>query len=207
METERDMITALHQRYMYIRPGTISDRWVRADHVTDTLGTGGYVRRSRICDFMALDRYPGVPYGSKLAVHGHEVKVNRADWLKELREPEKAEAFTPYVHYWWLVVSDKNIVRPDELPDGWGLMAPTKKGALRAVIPASQRTPEPIPLDMSISLAQAAARTAHRAPLHYDAPHTNLFRNGRSFAACGFCGGESPCASHQPREHALHVVG
>lgn len=42
---------------------------------------------------------------------GHEVKVSRADWLHELKQPEKAEAWKRFCHEWYLVVSDAAIVR------------------------------------------------------------------------------------------------
>ncbi|QIK63818.1 hypothetical protein G7068_11930 [Leucobacter viscericola] len=87
MATERDMLNLLGKRYTSIRPGALADRWVRAEHVRRTLGDrfGNY-----IADFMALDKWPGIPYGSSMAVHWHEVKVSRSDWLAELREARAA---------------------------------------------------------------------------------------------------------------------
>lgn len=35
---ERDMLDLLLARYTAIRRGTIADRWVRAEHVSSTLG-------------------------------------------------------------------------------------------------------------------------------------------------------------------------
>lgn len=57
-----------------------------------------------------------------------ELKVSRADWLKELKDPKKAEAWWPYCHAFWLVVPCEGIVRDDELPKGWGLMMPSGRG-------------------------------------------------------------------------------
>ncbi|GAA4120556.1 hypothetical protein GCM10022215_24320 [Nocardioides fonticola] len=76
--------------------------------------------------------------------HGHEVKVSRSDWLTELRDPSKADAFRPYVHGWWLVAADASIVR-DDLPAGWGLMVPHGPHTLRVVVPAPLN-PRPLPL-------------------------------------------------------------
>ncbi len=56
--------------------------------------------------------------------HGFEIKVSRSDWLNELRQPDKAETFRPYCHYWSLVISDKSMVKEGELPEGWGLLVP-----------------------------------------------------------------------------------
>jgi len=190
--TERDMLNLLLDRYTAIRPGTTADRWVRAEHVRISLS---YDAR-RIVDFIAADKYPGMPYGSTTALHGHEVKVSRADWLTELRDPEKSDAFKRYMHYWWLVVPDASIVKPGELPAGWGLLV--KAGSrLRAKVRAPKLTPEPLPLDLTICLASAAAQTAHREPLHRDAPPTLLAPDWGPH--CAFCGLASPCATHQPR--------
>lgn len=191
MATERDMLDLLLNRYSFRRPGTFADRWVRAEHVRNRLG----YEANRIADFIAADKYPGIPYGSTLAMHGHEVKVSRSDWLVELKDPEKAEAFKRYMHHWWLVVPDASIVKPGELPADWGLLVSSPKG-LRARVKAPRLTPEPMPLDLAISFASAAASTAHREPLHRDAPIAHV---GSWEDRCGFCGELSPCPIHQPR--------
>ncbi|AMS02815.1 DNA repair protein [Gordonia phage Yeezy] len=197
MATERDMLDLLHKRYTSIRDFTIADRWTRAEHVPSALSSGYKLRR--IADFIAADRYPGIPYGSKLAFHGHEVKVSRSDWLTELRAPDKAEAFKRYMHHWWLVVPSADIVREGELPEGWGLLV--RSGTrLRAKVQAPRLTPEPMPEDLVMCLMGAAARTAHRDPLHHDAPSIRRPGGGRW---CGFCGAPTPCAVHQPRILAM----
>lgn len=55
---------------------------------------------------------------------GHEIKVSRADWLHELDQPAKAEAWEPNCHAWYVVAPSTQIVRPEELPEGWGLLIP-----------------------------------------------------------------------------------
>lgn len=196
MTTERDMLNLLLDRYTAIRKGTIADRWVRAEHVKSSLG---YSDGDRIADFIAGDKYGGGYAGEKLALHGHEVKVSRSDWLTELRDPTKANAIKRYMHHWWLVVPDASIVKPGELPEGWGLLAPDATGKLRAKKSAPRLQPEAPPLAFIISLMSSAARTAHREPLHRDAPVTF----GRRYARhCGVCMTVSPCPLHQPREAA-----
>lgn len=196
MTTERDMLDLLADRYTAIRKGTITDQWVRAEHVKSSLG---YAGGDRIIDYIAADKHGGGPAGEKLALHGHEVKVSRADWLTELRDPSKAEAIKRYMHHWWLVVPDTSIVKAGELPDGWGLLAPGADGRLRARKTAPRLAPEAPPLAFIISLMSASARTAHREPLRRDAPVTFGRRHGRH---CGFCMTISPCPLHQPREAA-----
>lgn len=51
----------------------------------------------------------------------HEIKVSRADWLRELSDPAKAEAWWPYCNRFW-VVAVPGIIPVEELPEGWGLM-------------------------------------------------------------------------------------
>lgn len=192
--TERHMLDLLLSRYTSIRPGSIADRWVRAEHVRSTNISW---RKTRIADFIAADNYGGDYQGSRLALHGHEIKVSRSDWLTELADPAKADAFKRYMHHWWLVVPDAKIVKPGELPEGWGLLALSGSGdKLRAKVAAPRLNPEPLPLDMAITLMGAAARTAHREPHRRDAPLTYT-ANG---TLCGLCGQSYPCAVHQPRE-------
>ncbi|WP_405375945.1 MULTISPECIES: hypothetical protein [unclassified Microbacterium] len=58
-------------------------------------------------------------------LRGYEVKVARSDWLAELDQPAKAETWEQNVHEWWIVAPDTTIVRPEELPHGWGLIVPS----------------------------------------------------------------------------------
>lgn len=189
--TERDMLDLLLDRYTDIRRGTITDRWIRAEHVKEGLG---YSDGQRIADFVAVDKHR-----STLALHGHEVKVSRADWLNELRDPSKAEAIKRWMHHWWLVVPAPSIVKPGELPDGWGLLAPGSDGKLRAHRKAPLLDPEPLPLEFTVSLLASTTRTAYREPLRRDARRMDL-RKGFS---CGACGEPSPCHLHQPRAATL----
>lgn len=76
--------------------------------------------------------------------HGFEIKTSRADWLTELKDPTKADAFKRYMDRWFLVVGDQSIVKAGELPAGWGLLEPGM-GSLRQAIKAPKLTPEPMP--------------------------------------------------------------
>jgi hypothetical protein len=51
----------------------------------------------------------------------HEIKTSRSDWLRELDDPAKAEAWWPYSNRFW-VVTPPGTVHDGELPEGWGLM-------------------------------------------------------------------------------------
>ena len=165
--TERMMLDLLNDRYSQAVGN--GPRYARAEHVKSEAGFDA----SRIADFIAMDMWPS----KGLALHGHEVKVSRSDWLCELRDPSKAEAFRPYMDYWWLVVSDKTIVR-DDLPEGWGLMA-VSNGRLRIVKSAQRQTPEPMPKSLLACLLRATTKTAKRGVL--------LDRRGIDFAASTMC--------------------
>lgn len=198
MTSERDMLNLLTERYTNIRVGSLADRWVRAEHVKRFLSNAPF---QRIADFVCADKWPGASYGSNLALYGHEVKVSRSDWLSELRKPDKAEAIKKYMHYWYLVVPDASIVKQGELPEGWGLMTIAGE-KLRAKIKAPLLTPEPMPLDFTINLMSAAARTAAREVQHRDAPPAYV----KSWdAKCSVCGTMGPCPYHQPRWFDLSI--
>lgn len=150
--TERTMLDLLHERYSKVYGN--GRRWAVAEHVKDT---AGFATR-RIADMIAVDCWPS----SGIAFHGHEVKVSRSDWLTELRDPDKAETFKRHMDYWWLVVPDTSIVKPDELPEGWGLMVQSGS-ALRVRRAAPRLTPEPMPKPMLGTLLRATAKTALRS--------------------------------------------
>lgn len=163
--TERDMLNALARRYSQDSQ-TTNDRWVRAEHVRNGLGFYGYdpdgyqkfgrcTGPLRTADFIAIDGWDSK--GQR--VHGHEVKVSRSDWLHELADPSKAEAFKQFCDHWWLVVPDEKIVRPGELPPGWGLLA-FRGPVLYAVKRAPKLEPKPIPKPIWISLMRSASKTA-----------------------------------------------
>lgn len=143
--TERQMLDALYQRYTNMGGGgpknyrhTVlnarQSRYVMAEHVRDKAGW----EAKRSADFIVMDTNPNFTRG--LALYGHEVKCSRSDWLTELRNPWKSEPFLAIMDEWWLVVSDKDIVKDGELPDNWGLMVKTSTG-LRAAVKAKRLTP------------------------------------------------------------------
>lgn len=72
-----------------------------------------------------------------------ELKISRADWLVELKKPQKAEAWWPYCHHFWLVVPHEEIVKDGELPKGWGLMMPNPRGRrFKVLVKPEERAPE-----------------------------------------------------------------
>lgn len=185
------MLDLLLARYNTERQGTIADRWVRAEHVRSSQD---YRETLSVADFIAIDKY-----ASSQAIHGHEVKVSRGDWLTELRDLAKSERIKRYCNFWWLVVSDPYIVKDGELPEGWGLIV--KSGTrLRAKVKAPELTPLPLPLDFVAGLTSAVHRTACREPLRQDARTLSRWDKARGYyQQCQACGQPAPCHLHQPR--------
>lgn len=147
--TEDSIVDLLDRRYTEKRAGADSDRFVRARKVRSTQSLAAKVR---IADYIAIDKF----YSKPQAIHGHEIKVSRSDWLKELREPSKALTWSRWCSYWWLVVPDKTVADVSELPDGWGLMRVSGNGLLRAVKKPVFRQVNALPLDVVTGIAYAA---------------------------------------------------
>ena len=152
--TERDVLDCLMRRYGQSYGNGY--RWAYAEHVKSSTGFSS-TQRLRIADAIAVDCWSS----KGMEIHGHEVKVSRSDWLTELRDPDKAEAFRPYVDRWWLVVPDRSIVR-DDLPDGWGLMVAHPGGGARVVKAAPKLSPLDLPRPMLAAILRATAVTSLR---------------------------------------------
>ena len=116
---------------------------------------------TRTMDALAMSLWPS----RGLELHGHEIKVSRADWLRELKDPSKAEVFARLVDRWWLVVSDASIVKAGELPPTWGLMVATGRGlVVRVQAPALESTGASTSRTFLAALLRAAVRTAEVTP-------------------------------------------
>lgn len=77
-----------------------------------------------------------------ISISGVEIKVARADWLRELSEPSKAEEIAQYCDYWYVAAPPK-VANIDELPENWGLMV-TLKNKVKIIKKAKKL--EPLPL-------------------------------------------------------------
>jgi hypothetical protein len=109
----------------------------------------GYAGEVRYADALAVNCFAS--RGQFL--HGVEVKVSRADWLAELKNPDKAEAIFKYCDFWWLAVPDASIVQND-LPPTWGLLAPRGK-TLTAVVKAPKLSPQPLTISFLASILRS----------------------------------------------------
>lgn len=98
----------------------------------------GYAHSPRTMDAMAFGLWPS----RGLELIGFEIKVSRSDWQRELKQPEKAEAFYRYLDRWYIVAAE-NVVRTDELPIGWGFIL-AKGDKLKTVVEAAVKKAKPI---------------------------------------------------------------
>lgn len=113
---------------------------------------------TRRADLVAVSLWGSRGYG----IDVHEIKVSRADWLAELKQPSKAEAWWPHSSRFWLVVPHESIVAPGELPEGWGLMVPPKHAGRRSMqklVKPAVRTPQ-IPLELVARVLTREQRNA-----------------------------------------------
>lgn len=122
--------------------------------------TGG---ANNIADVMII----GAWHSSGNLLEGFEVKVSRADWLNEVKAPEKCQASKQYCHKWWLVISDPSMVKEGELPDDWGMMT-VINGQLKIVKKAPMLKPVPLTIDFVASLLRTDARETIPLDVHRD---------------------------------------
>lgn len=80
----------------------------------------------RSLDAVLMNTYPS----SGLVFHGIEIKVDKADLMNEIRQPEKHEAFYPYLDF-FSIACPSEIIDLDQIPKFWGVLCPDKTGRIR----------------------------------------------------------------------------
>src|SRR5690606_30054605 len=85
-----------------------------------------------------------------------EIKVSRADVLRELANPAKQESVFRYCDRFWLAVGDPTIVKLDEVPAPWGLLVPGKGGKMMVIKEAPAPTPEPMTREFLAAILRKA---------------------------------------------------
>lgn len=110
-------------------------------------------RNTRYADALAMNLWDCRGY----AIHGFEAKVSRSDWLRELKQPEKARALWALSDQMF-VVAEKDVVQAHELPPGWGLMVRHGDGLRISVKPAIRVGPSAFDRSLVACLLQAMTR-------------------------------------------------
>ena len=114
---------------------------------------------TRTADAIVMNLWPS----RGLHLEGFEVKCSRADVLKELRDPSKAEAFSRYCEKWWLVVASECLIKEEELPEPWGLLVVSGDGerrrlAVRKEAPVNYEAPKVLPKSLLAAMMRQFAR-------------------------------------------------
>lgn len=104
---EEDLLNCLHRRYP-------EPAWAFLPHVRDATGYAG----RRTIDALALSLWPS----RGIALLGFEIKTARGDWLRELKDPEKADFFAKQCHEFYVVAPNKTVIDPSEVPPAWGFL-------------------------------------------------------------------------------------
>ena len=139
--------------------------------LTEVRTTTGCPEGLRSADALAINLWPSS--GTSLVLHGVEVKLNRSDWLRERKQPEKSGPFKVFCAAWYLVVPmpwKRVVMSTSELPDRWGLIE-VGTGAPSIVVQAEEREAEdPTPGFMRALLRAASRAAALREDPDADAP-------------------------------------
>lgn len=117
MTTTPVVQAALKQRFA-------APEWALMFEVANSTGASS----RRYADAVAMNLYPS----RGLELHGVEIKVSRGDWVRELKNPNKAETIFRYCDRWW-IAAPPGIVANGELPPTWGLMELTGGKLVQAV--------------------------------------------------------------------------
>lgn len=112
-------------------------------------GTGATTRR--YADAVGASLFPS----RGLDFHGFEVKTSRADWLRELKDPGKADVIASYCDFWWLVAGDEKVAAKDEIPRTWGFLV-SKNGELRQVKRAERLDAKPLDRKFAMAMFRRA---------------------------------------------------
>jgi hypothetical protein len=95
-----------------LRKRYAAPEWAFMEEVAPKTGGG-----TRYADGVAVNLWTSRGH----AVHGFEIKVTRSDWLRELKDPSKAEPVFRYCDHWF-IVAPRGVVHEHELPPTWGLL-------------------------------------------------------------------------------------
>lgn len=132
-----------------------ADQYAMLYEVRDAAGFSA----KRSADVMLIGLWPS--RGNM--VEGMEVKISRSDWLRELKKPEKAEAFFEFCDRWWVIAANPDIVKRTELPPTWGLMVPRGNG-LGILVEAPILKPTPVDRSLLAAMLKRACDTAADSP-------------------------------------------
>lgn len=136
-----DVWTPLMKRYP-------ANEFALMAEVSDSAGYG----RSRSADYIAVNLWPS----RGLAIEGIELKSYRGDWLRELKNPKKAENIFQYCDFWWLLTTDDTIAKIEEIPETWGWLC-IKNGKITVKKQAPKLAPVTVSKNFMVSMLKRAS--------------------------------------------------
>jgi hypothetical protein len=107
--------------------------------------------RKRYADALVLSCWPS----RGIYLTGVEVKVDRYDWVRELRNPEKAHEIAQWCSFFYLA-APPNVVNLDEVPKAWGFYVVEGKKA-KCVKKAIEQKPKPLTREFVASILRNAS--------------------------------------------------
>lgn len=110
---------------------------------------------NRHLDAMAMGLWPS----RGLHLNGIEIKVSRADFRREIEQPQKAEELAKYCDYFF-VAAPRGVVPVAEVPEKWGLLEVLETGKIRETKAASKHDALPPHRNLMAALFRAAMRPA-----------------------------------------------
>lgn len=146
--TETDILRILSEKYA-------EPEYIVLTHVRSS--TGFRDLEWRTADAMICSCWPSRGH----EIWGVEVKVSRSDFLSEVKRPEKAEKIAQYCHRWYIATPD-GLVKPSELPKGWGLLLIREDGSVKAAKTGDLLEPDPLPPGLLMAMLRSAAKQRPR---------------------------------------------
>lgn len=141
LTTETDVYAALCRRFP-------PPAWAMFAGVSN--GTGGRARRW--ADAVGMSIWPS----RGLEIVGFEIKVSRRDWIRELKNPKKADEVGRYCDRWWIAAGAKDLVPNEELPPAWGLLVP-HGDTMKIVVDAKKLEPKALDRPFLAAILRRAA--------------------------------------------------
>lgn len=135
--------------FQVLRAKFPANEYVLIQEVSDASGFS----RSRSLDYMLINLWQS----RGLAVTGIEQKSWRNDWLKEIKNPAKQENHFKYCDYFYLLTTDENVAKIEEIPINWGWWHINKSGVLKTMKAAPKLNPEPIGRSLMCAMMRRAA--------------------------------------------------
>jgi hypothetical protein len=116
----------------------------------EQVGEGVGMSQRRV-DAVALGAWPSRGHD----LHAFEVKVQRRDWLRELKAPEKSDAVAKYCHHFW-IVAPAGVLKEPEVPEPWGIIQVEDGGKLTYLRKVPARRPEPLDVRFVVGILRRA---------------------------------------------------